>query len=456
MKKKLIATLLCAALVGTMLAGCSSTSSSSSSSESSVQEQESQAEPEADSSAAEDTSSDAVSDASGDEEAEIYMFISSPEYADFINELIDEYKNVKPNVTINYETTQNDYPTMLKAKLNAGECPDIFASTAGKEIEIYKEYSYDLSGQPVQEALLPALQTSFVDKSGNGCYAFHFVGEQYGIIYNQDCLDQAGITSLPKTLDELSECCEKLQAAGIQPFACGWAEWWVFKQSLIPFLTESVDNYAEFVEGMEQGSDSLNNYEMMSENMFRFVDIVKANCESKPLESDLATMEAQLATGKAAMGLGMGPWAEASLLEINPDMNINYGGYPVSDDPAQCQIAAGASQALRVNKDSENLQAVLDFINWWFTSDYGKQWLADLGSVPAVDTNGVYSSKMVQISMEDFEVSGAGNIGTTYSTDAFWQSFGESFQSYVEGSASKEDTITKIEQSWQEIDGSEQ
>lgn len=447
MKKKLLATLLCAALTVTALAGCGGSSGSESSG---TQTEETQTEPQTT-----ETESAAASSES-EEEVEIYMFISSPEYADAINTLIAEYKNVKPNVTINYETTQNDYPTMLKAKLNAGECPDIFASTAGKEIETYKEYSYDLTGQPVQEAMLPAIQASMVDASGNGCYAFHFVGDQYGIIYNQDCLDAAGVTSLPKTLDELEECCEKLQAAGIQPFSCGWAEWWVFKQSLIPFLTESVDNYAAFVSDMESGADSINNHEMMSENMFRFVDIVKANCESKPLESDLASMEAALATGKAAMGLGMGPWAESSLLAINPDMNISYGGYPVSDDPAQCQIAAGASQALRVNKDSEHLQEALDFINWWFTSDYGREWMINLGSVPSIDTNGVYSSTMVKLAMEDFDANGAGNIGTTYSSDAFWQAFGEGFQSYVEGSASREDTIAKIEQDWQEIDGADQ
>lgn len=447
MKKKLLATLLCAALTVTALAGCGGSSGSESSG---TQTEETQTEPQT-------TETESAADSSeSEEEVEIYMFISSPEYADAINTLIAEYKNVKPNVTINYETTQNDYPTMLKAKLNAGECPDIFASTAGKEIETYKEYSYDLTGQPVQEAMLPAIQASMVDASGNGCYAFHFVGDQYGIIYNQDCLDAAGVTSLPKTLDELEECCEKLQAAGIQPFSCGWAEWWVFKQSLIPFLTESVDNYAAFVSDMESGVDSINNHEMMSENMFRFVDIVKANCESKPLESDLASMEAALATGKAAMGLGMGPWAESSLLAINPDMNISYGGYPVSDDPAQCQIAAGASQALRVNKDSEHLQEALDFINWWFTSDYGREWMINLGSVPSIDTNGVYSSTMVKLAMEDFDANGAGNIGTTYSSDAFWQAFGEGFQSYVEGSASREDTIAKIEQDWQEIDGADQ
>ena len=449
MKKKLLATVLCVAMTMGMVTGCGSGDGGSSDA------------PAAESTdTAEETTGDtaeSTDSASGnDEEVEFYMFISSPEYADAINELIAEYKTVKPNVTINYETTQNDYPTMLKAKLNAGECPDIFASTAGKEIETYKEYSYDLTGQPVQEALLPAIQTSMQDADGNGCYGFHYVGDQYGIIYNQDCLDAAGVTSLPKTLDELEECCEKLQAAGIQPFACGWAEWWVFKQSLIPFLTESVDNYASFVADMESGADSIANHEMISDNMFRFVDIVKANCESKPLESDLASMQAALATGKAAMGLGMGPWAESSLLAINPDMNINYGGYPVSDDPAQCQIAAGASQALRVNKDSEHLQDVLDFINWWFTSDYGKQWMVNLGSVPSIDTDGVYSSKMVEISVEDMNANGAGNIGTTYSTDAFWQVFGESFQSYVEGSASKEDTISKIEKDWQEIEGTQE
>ena len=81
--------------------------------------------------------------AKGDDSGEIYMFISQPEYADAIGELIDEYKKVAPNVTINYETTQNDYPTLLKAKLNSGETPDIFASTSGKEIDTYKEYSYD-------------------------------------------------------------------------------------------------------------------------------------------------------------------------------------------------------------------------------------------------------------------------------------------------------------------------
>src|SRR5690554_4407584 len=90
--------------------------------------------------------------------AEIDIFISMPEYADAIHELIDEYKKVNPDVTINYETTQSDYPTLLKVRLNSGDVPDIFASTTGKEIEMYKEYSLDLSDQPLMETMDPAIQ----------------------------------------------------------------------------------------------------------------------------------------------------------------------------------------------------------------------------------------------------------------------------------------------------------
>lgn len=172
MKKKLLATLLCTAMTIGLVAGCGSSTQTSSGDT-------------ADTSAAtEEAKTDTAAGSDEEGEVELYMFISGPEYADSINELLAEYKTVKPNVTINYETTQNDYPTMLKAKLNAGECPDIFSSTAGKEIETYKEYAYDLSDQPAQEAMLPAIQASMRDADGNGCYGCAYAGDQYGIIYN--------------------------------------------------------------------------------------------------------------------------------------------------------------------------------------------------------------------------------------------------------------------------------
>ena len=168
MKKKLISVMLCAAMATTMF------------------------------------SSVAVH-AEGDDEGEIYMFISQPEYADAITALIDEYKNVEPGVTINYETTQNDYPTLLKAKLNSGECPDIFSSTSGKEIETYKEYSLDLTGQPLVDAMDDNVAAAMKDANGEGCYGMAIKGNYFGLIYNQDLLDKAGVEKVPETMTVLKD-----------------------------------------------------------------------------------------------------------------------------------------------------------------------------------------------------------------------------------------------------------
>ena len=163
MKKKIVSLILCVTMTAMMLAGCGSSAADTTAGQTAdtTAAEEAPAEEAAETTAAEAPAAadTAVADASGDS-GEIYMFISSPEYADAINELIDAYAEVAPDVTINYETTQNDYPTLLKAKLNSGEVPDIFSSTSGKEIDTYLEYSYDLSNEPIMTTMDPAVASA--------------------------------------------------------------------------------------------------------------------------------------------------------------------------------------------------------------------------------------------------------------------------------------------------------
>ncbi|MCP1103003.1 raffinose/stachyose/melibiose transport system substrate-binding protein [Aequitasia blattaphilus] len=425
MKKKLVSVLLCVAMVATMLVGCGG------------------------------KSDDSDKEASGGGGNEIYMFISQPEYADAINELIDEYKNVEPDVTINYETTQNDYPTLLKAKLNSGDAPDIFSSTAGKEIEVYKEYSLDLSDQPLMETMLPAVQDTMKDANGEGTYGIAIKGNFFGLLYNKDLFEQAGIDKAPETVEELTNAVKKLKDAGITPFTGGFAEWWVFKHLFQHYAGAAVEDYQSFVAAMESGEDSLNNYPLMKDNFFDFVDLVKENGDAKPLEADLSAEVAAFGSGKAAIMAGQGAWVEADVLKINPDLKIGFTGYPVSDDPEDAKVITGADQALRINKDSKNKDAVLDFINWWYTSDYGISWFTDVaGVVPPVETTAESDFEVIKQGNELVAEKGSGALGVIYSTDSFHTAFGEAMQAYVEGSASKEDTISTIETKWVEIDGS--
>lgn len=455
MKKKFISAILCAAMTMSLLAGCGSSAgdSSSASTDSTQAEETTEA---ADTSAAEETAQ-----VSSDEPCEIYMFISSPEYADAIGELIDAYKEVAPNVTINYETTQNDYPTLLKAKLNSGEVPDIFSSTSGKEIDVYKEYSYDLAGQPLTETMSDAVAATMQSPAdGSGCYGIAIKGNYFGIVYNKAIFEECGITEFPSTVSAMKDACEKISAAGYKPFTTGFNEWWVYKHVAQHFFDAAAANAgisaAELVAGFENGTAKISDYPELYNNFFDFIDLAVKYGDDKPLETALDGEESAFGTGKAAMVLGQGAWIEADVLSIDPDIQIGFNGYPVTEDASQCQVISGSDQSLHVNKDSAVLQQTLDFLNWWYTSDYGKAWFTDVaGVVPPIKSDVQSNFEIIKQGDELVASAGAADLEIIYSTDSWHQTFGEIMQSYIAGDLDKDGACAQIEKQWQEIDGAQ-
>ena len=394
-------------------------------------------------------------------ENEIYMFISSPEYADAINELIDAYKEVAPDVTINYETTQNDYPTLLKAKLNSGEVPDIFSSTSGKEIDVYREWSYDLADQPLAETMLPSVASAMQStEEGGGIYGLAIKGTYFGIVYNKAILEECGITEFPQTIDEMTAACEKISEAGYKPFTTGFSEWWVFKHIWQHYLAAAAENagttVAELVAAFEKGEAKVADYPELYDNFFNFIDLAVQYGDDKPLETALENELAAYGSGEAAMVLGQGAWIEADSLAIDPELQVGFNGYPVTNDAAQCQIISGSDQALHVYNESEALQATLDFVNWWYTSDYGIDWFTNVaGVVPPVATTEESTFEVIKQGSALEAEKGAAPLGICYSTDSWHQVFGELMQSYIAGTADKDATCAAIEEQWAAIDGAQ-
>ena len=253
-----------------------------------------------------------VAPAMAEDAAEINMFIASPEYADAVNELIAAYKEVAPNVTINYETTQNDYPTLLKTRINAGMTPDIFSTTSGKEIADYVEYSYNFASEPAAQAMDPAVAAMMAYGDGE-IHGFALKGNYFGMLYNKAIFEEVGI-EFPKTLDEFEAACEKLTEAGYQPVTTGFAEWWVFKHVMQHFLDAATDDPAALVAAFQKGEAHFADYPELYDNFFRFIDLCVKYGDNKPLETDLAGEVSAFGTGKAAMVTGQGPWVEADVL----------------------------------------------------------------------------------------------------------------------------------------------
>lgn len=379
----------------------------------------------------------------------IYMFLNMPEYTEAFNAFVEEYKKVKPNVTIQLEVMQADYPTVLKSKIASGNIPDVFVSTAGGEIKQYAEYSADLTNEP-----LAAVMSDSVKK--NMSYDGKVLGlplkdNLFALIYNKKLFREAGITEEPRTLSELREAIAKLEAKGITPFTNGYKEWWVYKHIFQHFINGATDNAEQLVNDFIAGKTTFRDHPVLL-NFFDFIDLTVEHGMPKPLERDLSAEISDFAMGKAAMMTGQGAWTEEQILKIAPDMEIGVMGYPVSEDPEQAMIITGADQALRIYKDSPVLQETLDFFNWLYTSDYGKRWFSEVAKViPPVKDAAFPNMQMPQQMKQIMETGKTGDLAINYSLDSFHQKFGEIMQAYVGGAKSRDQAIEEIQKAWMQL-----
>ena len=109
---------------------------------------------------------------------------------------------------------------------------------------------------------------------------------------------------------------------------------------------------------------------------------------------------------------------------------------------------------IRIAKDSDCLQATLDLVNWWYTSDYGKSWFVDVaGVVPPVVSDAESEFTIINQGNALAADKGTAPLSICYSTDSWHQTFGELIQAYIAGTADKDATCAAIEEQWQEIEG---
>ncbi|WP_337104143.1 ABC transporter substrate-binding protein [Paenibacillus sp. YIM B09110] len=387
-----------------------------------------------------------------DKAVTINMFTASPEYTDAFNAYIAEYKKVKPNVTINLEIMQADYNTVLKSKIAAGSTPDVFQTTAGGDIDTFAEYSADLTNEPLAAAMTDAVKINMSSSDGK-VLGLPVKGNLMMMIYNKKLLADAGITEVPKTTAQMDDAIAKLEAKGITPFANAYKEWWVWKHIFQNFVNAAAEDAGttpkELVAKFIAGETTFKDHPVLYDNFFNFIDTTVAHGTNKPLERDSNAEVSDFATGKAAFMTGKGAWDEEAIKKISPDIEIGIVGYPVSDKAEQNQLITGADQALRINKDSKVAKETIEFFNWLYTSDYGKQWFSNVAKViPPIKDAPLPELDMPKQMEEILKTEKSGDLTVNYSLDTFHQKFGELMQAYIGGSKKKDAAIDEIQKAW--------
>ncbi|MGL6201250.1 MAG: ABC transporter substrate-binding protein [Lachnospiraceae bacterium] len=328
----------------------------------------------------------------------------------------------------------------LKGLFSIGKAPDLF-QLERFEIPEWTHYLTDLSQEAwVADVYDDALKAATI---GGKLCAWPHTLEASGIVYNKDLFEYAGITRLPETLDELKAVCETLESKGVQSFGESWMEF--------GYLAHTLASPFNYEENTELISNQILNGEKTFEDLkyidefFRLFDLtLEYGLGADSVAYNTMDQYPDFAEGKMAM-MKQGTWVERSLKQLNKDMNIGIIPVPLSDNAEENKLSIATTTFLCVNKESQNKQKALDFLEWWHT--YAQRYLVNIdGVVPpfySVDTStlGMLNREMELYIAEEKTFDG---FGYEYWPADFQIDLTQPLQTYAVGMATKAETLQEL------------
>ncbi|MCD7820419.1 MAG: extracellular solute-binding protein [Lachnospiraceae bacterium] len=291
-----------------------------------------------------------------------------------VDQIIIDFKE-ETGATIEWESA-GEGAAVLKSRFAAGEAPDVFALESTDALEEWEDHLYDLSDELWVDLVYDsAKEAGIVD---NQFLGLPISSEACGIIYNKDLFEQAGITEIPDTLTELEEVCKKLQEAGIQAFGETYMDYGFAAHALSAEFAYELELNPDVVEGFYTKEKSLNDF-TMTENWFKYIDLtLNYGCGKNSITYSVDDQIADFASGKIAM-IKQGTWLADTFLSTNPDINFGLMAIPLTNNAEETKLMVSSSTNLMcVNKNSENLDAALYFVQWFVEN--AQTYLVELGN----------------------------------------------------------------------------
>ncbi len=300
----------------------------------------------------------------------------------------------------------------LKGYLAAGNMPDIFVFGGEGDYQTWKEYMTDLSGEEW------ASQTDFGFKSEDGkVVGFPYAVEGYGITYNKNVLEAAGIDPASLvTYDAYKNAFEtidsKKEELGLTAVCSVAAEsgqmYWstgnhLFGYYLSAGLERGDDKYIDMLKDGSIDNDRLGQFADFIGMLFDYSD--QSTLVSGTYDDQLALW----AQGKTAF-ITQGNWIDPSL----PDYNVEFdcGIAPLAFSKEEISgVLADCPSWWSVYNDGKNIDACKSFLNELATSEEGQKCLViDCGMISPYETCTVTPTTPLAVSLKTYV-----DAGNTYS-----------------------------------------
>ena len=391
----------------------------------------------------------AVKDTQGNtgEPTNLKVWLRKQEIMQPFQEMVDKYQESNPNVKITLERPGGDkYYATIKVLFASGDTPDIFSITAGTVLKKY--YESGLVGDLTAENynVLDSAKASCTVDGKVAALPMDLAG--IGVIYNKKVFSDAGITDLPKTVTQLKEVCDKLKAKGVSPFGVAFKDTWTLAQMFSVGHTSTVD-INQFVTDMNAGKTSFKNEKM--DKVFETFDMIAANSNEKPLDSDYNNQCTLFAQGKVGM-MVQGLWSLANVTKIDPNIETGMFALPLSENPDEARMMGDVDLIFCLYAKSTHADESKKFMKWLTTTEATDMFRDKCKLISTV--NGATAPSSLGASAEDllkyFESNKVYRWGFLEWPDGYNLDMATVLQSYFAKQTSKEDFYKFIDKMWQD------
>ena len=410
---------------------------------------------------------------------EIYYLNFKPEISEKYDAIAKEYEKqtgIKVKVTT---AASGEYEKTLTTQMaNADSAPTIFQINGPVGYENWKEYCADLSGTKLYDSLS---DKSLAIKSGDGIYGVPYAVEGYGIIYNDAIMKKYFSSDKKSTefkgMDEITSF-DKLKAVvedmtkikddlgikgvfGSTSLKTGDDWRWQTHLADLPL-------YYEFnKEGESAITNCLNAKELAftyADNYKNIFDLYTNNSGTDKKQLGSKTVDesmSEFAVGDVAMVQnGNWAWGQISATKGNTvkESDVKYLPIYTGVEGEEKQgLCIGTENYFAINSEADpaKQQASIDFLEWLFSSDYGKKAVVEeLGFIAPFTTFSDKEkpsdplAKEVLAWMEKDGITSVPWVFAGIPSEKWKNDFGADLLKYVQGQAEWSAVVDNAKASW--------
>ena len=263
-------------------------------------------------------------------------------------------------------------------KYAAGEAPVIM--TALQEIPDMAPRVMDFTGTALMDLASPGLLEGA--NIGGRQVGLPVTAEAFGLVYNKDVLDAAGVDpSTIATRSDLEAAFQAVEASGVDAIRFS-ALWWSLGAHLTnKYFTMTSDDREERLQVLDELTDGTKDLaaDPVFQNWLETFDLMKNYMSGEPNLTDTEYDDAGLATAAGDVGFWfMGNWSEPSLLTNNPEGTFGLMPLPISNDASSYgndSISVGVPFYFMIDEEQsteEERTGAMNFLEWLITSPEGQ------------------------------------------------------------------------------------